>query len=135
MQKINLKKIVETSPMSKKEIAAQLFPSNKFPVLALNRVMAGEAELEASQISKLSVLMDIPIDKLFREWTWKSKNEVHTFYDGDYVAELNTHTWTAKLFHKNSLFHEEYITNRNIVLSEFLNFINNQIKKHEPNQN
>ena len=94
---INLKKIV--LKMEKKEIAKQLFPGNKYPVLALNRVIAGEGSLDANQISKLSKLSGIPIEKLFDK------------------VELDKITWIIKIFRNKNLFHEETIITPNQVIT------------------
>jgi hypothetical protein len=132
--KINLTKIVEAMVadlgMSKKEIAVQLFPTNRHPDLALNRVMKEEGVLDADQISKLSFLSGIPIGRLFGDWDMNTtKDGLHVFTNDQYRAELDTNTWTTKIFKSGSLSHELAIHSGSITLSEFINIINIQIEK------
>lgn len=131
MQTIDLEKIIEESDLTKKEIAQQLFPDNKYPTLALNRIISGEAVLNADQISKLSMLSGISIDQLFGGWKTTKHKQTYIFTNGDYRAELYTETWRLKLFHNQSLFHEEIIFPPSITVKDLLLLLNNQIKEYE----
>lgn len=130
MKTINVKNIIETAKLDKNEVAMQLFPENKFPVLALNRVINEELPLDANQISKLSLLANIPIGEMFSGENWKAslKGNIHTFTNGEYRAELNTDTWITKVFHNNSRIHEELIHSKAIPLSDYLNKLDLIIK-------
>ena len=55
MKTIDLKEIIEKRKLDAKDVAQQLFPGIKYPKLALNRIIAGEAVLDANQISKLAL--------------------------------------------------------------------------------
>ena len=131
MKTINVKDIIETANLNKVEVAIQLFPENKFPALALNRVMNQELPLDANQISKLSLLAGIPIASMFSGENWRAelKGNVHTFTNGEYKAELDTDTWVTKVFHNNSRIHEELIHSKAIPLSEYLNKLDLIINK------
>lgn len=135
MKTINLAKIIETHKLDAGEIAKQLFPGILYPKLALNRVLKGEAELNASQISKLSAVTEIPIEDLFSKNGWKTKlnndapaNE-HVFENGEYIAIFNSDTFKAKLYFKNSLLHDEIIISKSIALSEFFEMLENIIEQ------
>jgi len=127
--KIDLKQIIEKMEMSKKEVATELFPVNKFPVLALNRVLAGEAVLDADQISKLSMLSGLSPNEMFSSWKMKSRMGIHTLTSGNYRADLDMHSGTTKIFYKGSLDHEFIIHKTNIELSEFINMLNTKIEE------
>lgn len=131
MKTINLKEIIEKQNLDVKEVAEQLFPSNKYPKLALNRVLAGEAFLDTNQVSKLSMLTGIPIENLYSGAEWKATNEkgIHKFTNGDYVAELDTKTWITKIYHKGSMFHEAIIHDGTIALSAYLSELTSLINK------
>ena len=131
MKTIDLKSIIEKQELGVNEIARQLFPNNKYSRLALNRVMAGKAVLDANQISKLSLLTGIPIPFLFsgEEWGSKAVKDEHIFTNGDFKAVLDTKTWTTKVFHLDSLFHESIIHSGAIPISEYLDSINSIILK------
>jgi len=131
MKTIDVESIIKEANLSKVEVAIQLFPENKFPALALNRVMNQELPLDANQISKLSLLAGIPIASMFSGESWKAelKGNVHTFTNGEYKAELDTDTWVTKVFHNNSRIHEELIHSKAIPLSEYLNKLDLIINK------
>lgn len=136
MKTIDLNRIIEEIELDAKEIAQQLFPGNKYPKLALNRVIAGEAVLDANQISKLALLTGLSIDQLYSGNGWKliSKAGIITFTNGGYKAELNTETWVTKVFHNDSLFHESIITPGATPISEYLKELNSLISKNQSNE-
>jgi hypothetical protein len=138
MNKIKLKELIDKQGLDTKELAEQLFPQNKYPRLALNRVLAGGAVLDANQISKLSLLTGIPINELYSGENWKAQSTkgIHVFTNEAFRAELNTETWVTKIFHKESLFHESIIHTGTMKLSEYfeqLNKIITNFKNHESN--
>jgi hypothetical protein len=65
MRTIDVKEIIEKHQLDAKEVAQQLFPGNKYPKLALNRVMAGSAQLDANQMSKLALLIGVQVSDLY----------------------------------------------------------------------
>lgn len=136
MKTIDLNKIISEQKLDPKEVAQQLFPGNKYPKLALNRVLSGEAVLNANQISKLALLTGLSIDQLYSENGWKSTSKagIIEFQNGDYKAELNTETWVTKIFHKGSLFHESIITPGATPISKYLNELNSIINKNQSNE-
>ncbi len=132
MQKIDIKKIIKNNNLDTLEVAKHLFPENKYPSLALKRVIKGDAFLDSDQISKLSLLANIQIGELFGA-TWKSKKigDIMTLTTGNYKAELDTMTWVTKIFDKGSLFHESIIHSGSIPLSRYLNTLNTIIVQHK----
>jgi len=135
MSKIDLQQIMTRADLNKKEVAQQLFPKNIHPVLALNRVMAGEALLDADQISKLSLLVGVPISDLFKGSEWKAQTKEGNYYlsNGDFLAILDHPSGMTKLFHKDSLLHEEILHSGLIVLSEYLEKLNTLILNYKQN--
>lgn len=131
MSKIDLKKIIEEQNLDVKVIATELFPGNKYPKLALDRVLKGDAFLDSNQISRLSLMTEIPIQFLYDSgsWTKKMTKDLITFESGEYRAELNTSSNITKVFHKGSLFHESVIHKNSITLSEYLSEVKKLILK------
>ena len=131
MKTINLKKIIEVKNLDKKEVAAELFPTNKFATLALDRVLDGKSVLDANQISRFSLYSGIPIAELYSGADWSStiKGGTHVLLKGAYRAELDSKTWTTKLFHKDSLFHEFILHKPSISLAEYIETLNSVISK------
>lgn len=124
MRTIDVKEIIETRGLDTKEVARQLFPKNKFPDLALNRVIKCKNVLDADQISKLALMSGLTISELFSGETWKSgpnKEDCLTFVNGEYYAELDTTKWVTRVFHNETLFHEEVITPGALPVREYLN--------------
>lgn len=137
MNTIDLKAIIEAKNLNTKIVAQQLFPTNQYPVLALNRVIAGQSLLDSMQISKFAMLANMSIDELYTNRGWKadSKDGIHTFNNGEYLAELNTKTWTTKIYHNNSMIHEEVIHAKDTPLNQYLEALNNVILNIKSNEN
>ena len=135
MRKINIPFIIESKGLEVEEVANQLFPKNKHSRLALNRVIAGDSSLNEEQISKLALLAGVPISALFSGDEWKASysDNIHTFTNSDYRAELDTTTWITRLFHNNSMIHEQVIHSKNITLSDYLELLNSEINKINTN--
>ena len=96
MSTINLEEIIKNSQVNEKFLSEQLFPGNAYPMLALKRVKKGEANLDSSQIVKLSELTGINIENLFEKEGWKSYSNpsgLLVFENGDFRAELNRTDW------------------------------------------
>lgn len=131
MKTIDLRGIIEKQSLSTKEIAQQLFPGNKYPKLALDRVLAGKAVLDANQISKLSLITGLTVDQLYTgaDWKFKSKDGLFVFTNGKYKAELDTKTWITKIFCSGSMFHESIITPGSTPVSKYINELNSIIAK------
>lgn len=137
MRTINLKEIIEKSKLDIKEIAIQLFPENKYPRLALNRVIAGEAVLDANQISKLALLINVDISDLYSDGNWKMKSRkgIHIFTSGRFRAELDSESWITKIFHRDSMFHDSIIHSGSTPLSEYFKELNKLVTKYNKHEN
>ena len=131
MREIDLNQIIKDNNLSVSELAKQLFPTNKHPKLALDRVLSMRSVLDANQISKLALMLDIPISELFEGGRWKMKSvgDTHTFTTGDYKAILDFKNNFTKIFHKDSLHHSCLITPITITLSEYLKKLDLEILK------
>lgn len=121
-QTIDLAGIMEAKKLNKEEIARDLFPNTKYPVRALERVMAGISELDANQILRLSISTGISLEDLFHssEWKAKFKNRVHTFTNGNRKIELDVDKWTANLWENGEKIHGTLLVDKLIPLNEFL---------------
>lgn len=134
MKTIDLNKLIESKNLDVKELAKQLFPSAKYPKLALDRILNGSSFLDSNQISILSMVTQIPIGLLYENGNWESikgEQNILKFATNEYVAELNTETWMTKIYKDGSIFHEEIIHNGSIPLSEYLSLLTDLIIKHK----
>lgn len=137
MQTIDLLKLIAKHKLDTNELADLLFPTNKYPRMALNRILDRTSYLDENQISKLALFIGIPISELYTNQVWKTINKkgLIIFTHDEYKAELETKTGITKLFHNDSLFHEEILHDRFIPLSEYLNKLNLLIKKFKKDEN
>jgi len=126
MNTIDLGAIIKAKDLDVATVAQQLFPTNQYSRLALNRVIAGKAELDAVQMRKLASMANMTIDELYNNggWVANSKDGIHTFTNGEFIAELNTSTWITKVWHNNSMIHESVIHAKDIPLSQYLEALN-----------
>jgi hypothetical protein len=136
MQEILIEDIIEKCRLSKREVADHLFPTNKFAMVALGRVIKKEALLDSEQISKLALMSGRTISELYTGEGWKARNKagIHIITNGDYIAELDTQTNITKIYHKGSMFHESILHDGAIALSDYLKELDNQILKFTENE-
>lgn len=133
MQKIKLAETIKALNLDKREVAKTLFPGNKFPKMALDRVLEEEAVLNADQISRLALFANVPVSSLFtgEGWGCKSRGKVHTFTNGDFVAKVDMDLGKVDMFHKNTIFHTESLISNSIELTELIELLNKQILNYE----
>lgn len=134
MHKVDLAEIIRRYNLDKKEIALELFPGNKYPVLAMNRVLHFEANLDSDQLSKLASLLGLSVSDLYtQQFKIGNGNQENTMVieSGEYKALLNTEKWTSRLFYKSSLFHETVLHNRSISMSSYLRDLQKIINDHK----
>jgi hypothetical protein len=90
---MELNKILQASGLRSDFIARKLFPENKHPYNALNRLLAGGGELKASQLITLAELLNTSVDTLLGTSAAKgrlTKNSITFLVDGfDVVYDAN----------------------------------------------
>ena len=124
---------MEALNLDKREVADTLFPSNKFAIMALDRVLRGEAVLNADQISRLALFANVSLSSLFtgEGWGCKSRGTMHTFTSGEFVAKVDMDSGVVEMFHKTTLFHTVTLTSKSIELTELVEVLNKQILNYE----
>jgi len=137
MQTLDLKRIMLTANLKASYIGAHLFPDNKEPRQAVQRVARGEAFLNSEQIAKLADLLNVPIGLLFDDASWcmsvkADRRNIINFRTYDYFAELNTETMETTLSRNDVLMFEKVIThNRGITLTDYLAQLTDLIIKYK----
>jgi len=136
MRKIDLQKIVDSCGLDTKELATELFPTAKFPIPALKRILSGEAQLDANQIARLSHYTGLTLDQIFgAPAKWKGAKQLSegklNLESGEYRAELDLKTWLVKISHKESLFCNEILCSQMVPMSVFINALNEQVSNHK----
>lgn len=133
MRTIDLRRIIEQNHLDWGEISTELFPKNKQPRRALDRVAKGEALLDSEQISRLATLLGVEIQDLYAGYEWKatSKPGLMTLTTDKFRAEIDTKNWILKVYANDKLFHDEVLMSPTIQLSELLKNLNQIIEKYE----
>ncbi len=135
---MKLEEIIKTFSLDKKDLAEKLFPDNKYPELALKRVIRDDLYLNADQLETLSSITKQTVSDLINANAWKaktSKEGVHTFEKENYTAELDSMTMITSIYCKSRRVHEELISAKGITLSDYFELLNNAVKKIETNEN
>lgn len=132
---INLRELVEQRGLRLQEVAEILFPDNRFPRAALNRVLNGKTLLNSEQVSRLAAWLSVSVDDLYRgAWSSEFRGETCILTNGNYRAELSVKTGETKVFHLGSLFHETVLHDPAIPLSKYIELLNTIIKNHQANE-
>lgn len=131
MKTIDLQRIMDRGGFKTTQMGKLLFPSNKYPNVALKRVLNGETLLDSDQIIRLASFLGVAVSELYgvHGWKYKTENGIYKMENGDFTAELDTKSWTTKIFHKDSVFHEEVIHEGTTTLSEYVTKLNELITK------
>jgi hypothetical protein len=136
MKTINLSKIIKDNNLKVKEVAQELFPNIKYPKLALDRILRGESRLDSDQLSRLSMYTGMSIEQIYTGENWQkpeARGNLLTLHSGEYRAEINTDSWTTKLFHKQTIMHDLVIHQKAITLDNYINDLNTRINNYKLN--
>lgn len=133
---IDLEKVMKFYGLPKAKLAALMFPENKYTLYAIDRVINGESELNATQLSRLAHYVGLSVDQLYTGagWEYKKDGDYITFNNGDYEAILDTKNWITKIYSQKSMFHESIIHSGAIELSKYLEKLNSLIKINKENE-
>jgi hypothetical protein len=124
---IDLKKLIDSRNLDKKELAKVLFPKAKHPAPALARILSGKAQMQEAQIYRLSMLSGLSIDALYYEslnWKQTVKNGLIRFTLDNYSAIYSPETGITKIYHLESLLATHVLSSPNQPLSDYLTEIN-----------
>jgi hypothetical protein len=130
MSTFNLTRIIEANKLDRVALANELFPGNKFPEVALKRVLNGLSFLDTNQLNILASVLGLQVSDLFLNemWSTRMQNDKIVFYKNDYRVELNTETLITNIFYKDKLVASEtLVMEKNIKLSDYLKSINETI--------
>lgn len=126
----NLSYIIEKNQLDQEKLALELFPNNKFPKLALKRVLDGKSFLDTNQLTILANIVNVSVYDLFNNdvWSKQIKNNKLILRKNTYTVEFDLTTYICNIFAKDKLIASETIIfEKNIKLSDFLESINKTI--------
>lgn len=136
MTQVDLSQLIEAYGIDAGVLSLLLFPKNKFPMSALNRMLNEKMLLNSEQLAALSEFLNIPVDALFtREGGWSSKeitkNSISFTKDG-FVVTLNLATFVTNISKDNEVLANHTLVKKGITLRDYLQLIDihiNQIKQ------
>lgn len=130
MNNFNLQNIINKYNLDEDSLAKQLFPTNKFPKLALTRVLTGISYLDTMQIERLREMLGTSVSELFNDITWNKTilDNIIKFHRNNHRVELNLDTLVSEIFLSDKLIAvETLISDKNIKLSEYLKLVDETI--------
>lgn len=123
---MDLNLIIEKHKLDPDLLAKELFPNNKYPKIALDRVCNGVTHLDTEQAYTLSKLLGIDISELYNSEHWGA-SMVHdkiVFKRNNYKIVLHTETYLTDIYVNGKLTAtEKLIIDKNIKLSEYLKLV------------
>lgn len=131
MSTFNINRIIKKHDLDYNALAKELFPKNKYPLVALNRVVEGVSFLDTNQISILATIVGVEVSELFSSDTWgmkMSNEDTIKFFKNNYRVELDLVTLVTKIFCDDRMIaNETLIFEKNVKLSEYINRVNETI--------
>lgn len=133
----NINSVIEHYKLNTEDLAKVLFPTVKYPKQAFDRVLKGEANLDVVQLERLAKHVGVLITDLFYVDTWKSlsDNGCLTLLKGDYKVKLNYNGVYISIYKNNELIYQRISNIPDMTVNEFVNYLNNLIKKFENGNN
>lgn len=133
MNQFNINSVIEHYGLNIEELAKVLFPNVKYPKLAFDRIIKGEANLDITQVEKLANYIGVLVTDLFSANTWKGFTEdgCLTFLKGQYKAKLNYNGVYLSIYKDNVLIEQKISNVPDMTIQEFINFLDNLIKNYE----
>ena len=133
---IDIEKIIKEGGLDPIEVAGRLFPGNKFPTLALNRIKRKKAVLDENQILELSRILNVPPSDLFedKDWGRKTVGGVHVFTKGSFKAVLNMQSWVTRISREGSFLYEFVLVHKACTVTEYTDKLNSIISKFKTDE-
>ena len=134
MEKFNINKIMSQYGLQEQEVANLLWPMVKYPELGFKRVLRGETYLDSAQICALAHYLQVPVSDLFTvedtDWHAITKDKRTIFTKGEYKIILGR-DFSVSIYKGMDEIKNYIINAKTIRIEEFINSIDNSIKKYE----
>lgn len=132
MTQFNINDIIRDYSLDTDELANVLFSDVKYPKLALNRIIKGEASLSVEQLEKLASHIGVLPSMLFMLDTWKdaTENGHLGFKKGVFRIMLNYNNAFLTIY-KNDKVVAELVTNvQDMSVGRFTEYLDNLITNY-----
>lgn len=134
MEKFNINKIMSQYGLQEQEVANLLWPMVKYPELGFKRVLRGETYLDSAQICALAHYLQVPVSDLFTvedtDWHAITKDKRTIFTKGEYKIILGR-DFSVSIYKGVDEIKNYTINAKTVRIEEFINSIDNSIKKYE----
>lgn len=134
MEKFNINKIMSQYGLQEQEVANLLWPMVKYPELGFKRVLRGETYLDSAQICALAHYLQVPVSDLFTvedtDWHAITKDKRTIFTKGEYKIILGR-DFSVSIYKGMDEIKNYTINAKTVKIEEFINSIDNSIKKYE----
>lgn len=134
MEKFNINKIMSQYGLQEQEVANLLWPMVKYPELGFKRVLRGETYLDSTQICALAHYLQVPVSDLFTvedtDWHAITKDKRTIFTKGEYKIILGR-DFSVSIYKGMDEIKNYTINAKTVRIEEFINSIDNSIKKYE----
>ena len=133
---INLQSFIDAHNLDPQRTASELFPTNAYPVMAMKRVLQGEALLDSDQIQRLAAFAGTTVSKVFNNgWSMStdfiSSSPKYVLESDAWRAEIDRASWVTTLYHKGNVVTERVISSPSVGLSEFIGMLELIIAKQD----
>lgn len=134
--KFDLKKIIDLYGLKKAVVASVIFPKHKYPYVALNRLMSGDAELSVTQLERLASYLGEPVSSFFEDQTWAqgAKGGLLTYSKGPYLARVNYRGSMLSIFKNDELISRDVLNAQSMTLEGLIDYLNTFINNYEYGQ-
>lgn len=134
MEKFNINKIMSQYGLQEQEVANLLWPMVKYPEFGFKRVLRGETYLNSAQICALAHYLQVPVSDLFTvedtDWHAITKDKRTIFTKGEYKIILGR-DFSVSIYKGMDEIKNYIINAKTVRIEEFINSIDNSIKKYE----
>lgn len=128
----NIKQIMLDYDVNETELAPVLYPDNKYPELALRRLLAGESNLTIDQLSTLADYLGVSPYVLFTDEGWHytpSKGDTITLRRGDITALIRYGGTEITLRDRTQGTERVLIQPDKVTIKELIEMLNNELAK------
>lgn len=133
MAYLNLQAVIDYYHIDHEIIALLLFPENKFPKTALNRILSEESYLTSEQVYILADFLGINITELYifgPKWIQQSSKIANTVIlkKGKYTVHINTHSGIMIVYEQSKpIDYLKILTDTSIKLNDLFEIIDTHI--------
>lgn len=125
MGEIDLKQIIINYKLDPNQIADLLFPENKKPIAALNRILAKEALMNSKQVYDLAKHINVPISELYSKvWSGSFEDNYIILKHRAFEARIDRKRWTMVVSTQGRPSESVVLKDASITLSELLETLN-----------